>query len=157
MTPWRFFGSIALERESWQTGTEKKEKSSDTEQTLHAPLSLVVCRDYGLTVAIVIVVLRMPTKILKIWTPVGCQFGSRPVRFGWMKPSLGVYSPWLWDRPAVLGGFKCSISLPIVVNAMYCAGVPDEPANKANMLTKRGRPGRPIHCTTALEWMCLSA
>ena len=54
-----------MERESWQTGTEKKEKSSDTEQTLHAPLSLVVCRDYGLTVAIVIAVLRMPTKMLK--------------------------------------------------------------------------------------------
>jgi hypothetical protein len=44
---------------------KKKEKSSDTEQTLHAPLSLVVCRDYGLTVAIVIAVLRMPTKMLK--------------------------------------------------------------------------------------------
>lgn len=49
----------------------------------------------------------------------------------------------------MLGGFKCSISLPIVVNAMYCAGVPDEPANKAHMLTylyigpktKRSRPG----------------
>ena len=59
----------------------------------------------------------------------------------------------------MLGGFKCSISLPIVVNAMYCAGVPDEPVNKAHMLTyifvvpktKRGRPGRPTHCTTALE------
>ena len=61
----------------------------------------------------------------------------------------------------MLGGFKYSISLPIVVNAMYCAGVPDEPANKAHMLTylyiyvvpktKRGRPGRPTHCTTALE------
>ena len=59
----------------------------------------------------------------------------------------------------MLGGLKYSISLPIVVNAMYCAGVPDEPANKARMLTyifvvpktKRGRPGRPTHCTTALE------
>ena len=59
----------------------------------------------------------------------------------------------------MLGGFKYSISLPIVVNAMYCAGVPDEPANKARMLTyifvalktKRGRPGWPTHCTTTLE------
>ena len=70
----KIFGSIALERESWLTGTGKKEKSSDTEQSLHAPLSLVVCRDYGLTVAIVsIVVLILLTKIPKFLTPVCCQ------------------------------------------------------------------------------------